>query len=52
MPMKKLTKNQQNNLISQAMSLLGSKTSDKKKKSSAVNGNKGGRPRKVIDYIA
>jgi hypothetical protein len=33
-------------LIAKAMSLLGSRTSTKKKKSSKANGKLGGRPRK------
>lgn len=34
-------------IIKQAMSLIGRRTSEKKKQSSAENGKKGGRPRKA-----
>jgi hypothetical protein len=40
-----MNKAQQEKIISQAMALLGSRTSTKKAKSSAANGKLGGRPR-------
>jgi len=41
-----MNRKQERKLISEAMRILGSRTSAKKAKSSAMNGKLGGRPRK------